>query len=104
MKQNQSTILHRAAMMLAAVMLTAVTAWAQTYTVTLTAGEGSGSDMTLNTTNDYFGTVLNTGDVPKGKFYTMNGQLYFRCPDCPFSAPSEKVFTGWSTDGGPGQF
>ena len=101
MKQNQSTIFHRAAMMLAAVMLT-VTAWAQTYTVTLKPGDGSGSDITYNSTDDYYGTSLNGGDVPEGKFFRMNSQLWFKLPNCPgsFSAPSGKVFTGWSTNGG----
>lgn len=83
-------------------VLSAMGAWAQTYTVTLKAGEGTGSDIVLNSTDDYYGTVTNLNYAPKGEFFTYGGHLCFQFPDCPstFSSPNEeKVFQGWD---GPG--
>lgn len=93
--------LTRLAMTLVLV-LSAMGAWAQTYTVTLKAGEGFGSDIVLNSTDDYYGTVTDLNYAPKGEFFTYGGHLCFQFPDCPstFSSPNEeKVFQGWD---GPG--
>lgn len=79
-------------------VLSAMGAGAQTYTVTLKAGAGTGSDIVLNSTDDYYGTVTDLNYAPKGKFFTYGGHLCFQFPDCPstFSSPNEeKVFQGW---------
>ncbi len=93
--------LTRLAMTLVLV-LSAMGAGAQTYTVTLKAGAGTGSDIMLNSVDDYYGTVSDLNYAPNGKFFTYGGHLCFQFPDCPstFSSPNEeKVFQGWD---GPG--
>lgn len=101
-KQTIRNFVRRAAVTLLLAVLTTAAAWAQTvYTVTLTAGDGSGSDVTLNSTDNYYGESDNGGGVPNGQFLTMDSQLWFKIPDCPgsFTAPSGKVFTGWDLNG-----
>ena len=97
-QQGFRDTLQRLTVTLMLVMLTAMTAWATTYTVTLKAGEGSGDDVTLNSVDDYYGTSTNGSDVPNGKFFTMDSELWFRSPACPetFNAPDGKVFAGWN--------
>lgn len=59
---------RRAALALLVMMLTTATAWSQTvYTVTLTAGDGSGNDVTLNSTDNYYGESDSGDDVFAGK-------------------------------------
>ena len=94
---------QRISMVLLAVMtaLFAAPTEAGAFTVTLTPGEGNGSDIVYDSENasDYFGVVTNWGDAPQGKFYTYNGNLEFRVPGCPdtFTSPGDgKVFLGWN--------
>ena len=98
------TGLRRLMAMLLAAMATTVGALAQIpdCTVTLKPGEGTGTDIVLNTTNDYYGVSEKGLEVPNGKFFTMTSDgnsLWFRAPDCPdsFTAPEGKVFSSWDS-------
>ena len=105
-KANISFI-RRAAMTLLLAVLTTGTAWAQgnndieNFTITLMPGDGTGSTITINSHDDgrYFGTSSNGGDVGNGQFFTMNGELWFKFPDCPdsFTAPDGYLFDGWDS-------
>ena len=71
-------------------------------TVTLQPGDGSGDDVTLNSTDNYYGESYNGAGVVNGQFYMSNSQLWFRFPDCPgtFSAPGDgQIFVGWKIMG-----
>ncbi len=101
---KQTFCLARATLLLL-VMLCSIGAWAQTYTVTLEAGDGSGANVTLNSTDDFYNTTTNWSDVPNGKFYMEGDKLWFKFPDCPvtFTAPGDgRIFIGWKiNDGDP---
>ena len=99
----------RAALVLLVMMLTAATAWAQTnYTVTLKAGDGTGSDITISSADEAnMATSFHT--ATNGQFWREDGNLWFMLPDCPasFTAPSGKMFKNWYYSGndesyGPG--
>lgn len=77
-------------------MLSAMGAWAQTYTVTLKAGDGSGDDVTIS--NADAANVATQSAAKNGQFWQEGDQWWFKFPNCPstFSSPdAEKVLLGW---------
>ena len=66
-------------------------------TVTLDPGEGTGGAISLFSRDHYYGESSNGNGVGPGQFFTMDGALWFRVPDCPdsFSAPAGYLFENW---------
>lgn len=88
--------LTRLAMTLVLV-LSAMGAWAQTYTVTLKAGEGTGSDVTISNA-DAANVATSQSAAQNGQFWQEGDAWWFKVPDCPstFTSPDEeKMFMGW---------
>ncbi len=88
--------LTRLAMTLVLV-LSAMGAWAQTYTVTLKAGEGTGSDVTISNA-DAANVATSQSAAQNGQFWQEGDAWWFKFPDCPstFTSPdAEKVLLGW---------
>lgn len=86
------------------VMLMSVTVWAQTYTVTLKAGTGTGDDVVISNA-DPENVAESFHSAGRGQFYQEGDGWGFRFPDCPgsFTAPTDQVFYGWDA-GSPGGF
>lgn len=86
-------------------VLSAMGAWAQTYTVTLKAGEGTGSDVTISNA-DAANVATSQSAAKNGQFWQEGDEWLFKYPDCPstFSSPDEeKILVGWNGAGtGPG--
>ena len=99
MKNYNTTLVMRAAMMLLVTLFCAAGASAFTKrTVTLKAGDGSGSDITISSGN-VNNVALDFRSAKGGQFYEENGIVWFRVPGKPdsFTAPSkDMVFIGWS--------
>ncbi len=99
MKNYNTTLVMRAAMMLLVTLFCAAGASAFTpRTVTLKAGDGSGSDITISSGN-VNNVALDYRSAKGGQFYEENGIVWFRVPGKPdsFTAPSkDMVFIGWS--------
>lgn len=99
MKNYNTTLVMRATMMLLVTLFCAAGASAFTpRTVTLKAGDGSGSDIIIssgkadNVASDFH-------SAKDGQFYEENGIVWFKAPGKPdsFTAPSkDMVFTEWS--------
>ena len=99
MKNYNTTLVMRATMMLLVTLFCAAGASAfTTRTVTLKAGNGSGSDIIIssgkadNVASDFH-------SAKGGQFYEENGIVWFKAPGKPdsFIAPSkDMVFTEWS--------
>lgn len=99
MKNYNTTLVMRATMMLLVTLFCAAGASAfTTRTVTLKAGNGSGSDIIIssgkadNVASDFH-------SAKGGQFYEENGIVWFKAPGKPdsFTAPSkDMVFTEWS--------
>lgn len=70
------------------------------YSIILQPGDGSGSPISIHSRDDgrYYGESSNGSGVGNGQFFTMDGEIWFRCPDCPdsFTPPDGKVFAGWN--------
>ena len=66
-------------------------------TVTQLPGEGTGVAISLFSRDHYYGESSNGNGVGLGQFFTMDGALWFKVPDCPdsFSAPGGHLFDGW---------
>ena len=87
----------RAVVLLVALCCSA-SAWAfSPRTVTLKAGDGTGSDIIISSA-DAANVALDHTSANAGQFFEENGTVYFRAPYLPasFTAPSGKLFTGWS--------
>lgn len=99
MKSYNTTLVMRATMMLLVTLFCATGASAFTpRTVTLKAGDGSGSDITISSGN-VNNVALDFRSAKGGQFYEENGIVWFRVPGKPdsFTAPSkDMVFIGWS--------
>ena len=99
MKNYNTTLVMRATMMLLVTLFCAAGASAFTpRTVTLKAGDGSGSDITISSGN-VNNVALDFRSSKGGQFYEENGIVWFRVPGKPdsFTAPSkDMVFIGWS--------
>ena len=54
-------------------------------TVTLYPGDGTGGAISINSQDEgnYYGESPNGAGVGPGQFFTMDGALWFRAPDCP---------------------
>lgn len=96
--------LTRLAMTLVLV-LSAMGAGAQTYTVTLKAGYGTGDDVTISNA-DAANVATSQSAAKNGQFWQEGDEWLFKYPDCPstFSSPDEeKILMGWNGAGtGPG--
>lgn len=66
-------------------------------TVTLTAGEGFGSDVIYSTADGIGGQ-----EPAGGGFWTADGLVIFKVPACPFEAPEGKRFRNWGDGTDPG--
>ena len=79
-------------------VLTAATAWATTYTVTLKAGDGTGIDVTISNSD-----AANVAyPASNGQFWLESSGWWFKFPDCPssFTAPEDElIFAGWKVNG-----
>lgn len=87
----------RAVVLLVALCCSA-SAWAfSPRTVTLKAGDGTGSDIIISSA-DAANVAADFHSSSPGQFFEENGTVYFRAPYLPasFTAPSGKLFTGWS--------
>lgn len=80
------------------VLLVSATTWAQSFTVTLQSGTGSGDDITISSA-DPANMAANQSSANGGQFWMEGSELWFTLPDCPstFSSPDDdKVFRGWN--------
>nr|MCR5432996.1 leucine-rich repeat domain-containing protein [Bacteroidaceae bacterium] len=95
--RRSSTLLRRIASA-ALLMLTFHTA-AMAFTVTLTPGRGSGSDIVINS-GFSANMAANRSSATRGQFWFEGDQLWFKFPDCPgsFTARGDDVFLGWTID------
>ena len=95
--RRSSTLLRRIASA-ALLMLTFHTA-AMAFTVTLTPGRGSGSDIVINS-GFSANMAANRSSATRGQFWWEGDQLWFKFPDCPgsFTARGDDVFLGWTID------
>ena len=101
MEHMKSSFAVRAVVVLLAALCCSASAFAfSTRTVTLKAGDGTGSDIVISSANAA-NVALDRQSASPGQFYEEDGIVRFRAPYCPasFTAPTGKVFTGWS-DGG----
>ncbi len=72
------------------------------YVVTLKPGEANGSAVAGEEVTISSADAENWAEAearPNGKFFEEEGKIYFRYPDCPFSAPQGMIFTGWLRKG-----
>jgi len=76
------------------------------YSITLQPGDGTGTSIVISSRDDgrYYGESNNGAGVGNGQFFAMNGEIWFKCPDCPdsFTAPDGKIFVGWNDGISPG--
>ena len=73
---------------------------AQSAVVILKAGEGTGADISISS-SEPANMAESWQSAAKGQFWQEDGKLFFKIPDCPFSAPGDNYkFAGWSIDGG----
>ena len=95
--RRSSTLLRRIASA-ALLMLTFHTA-AMAFTVTLTPGRGSGSDIVINS-GFSANMAANRSSATRGQFWWEGSDLWFKLPDCPgsFTARGDDVFLGWTID------
>ena len=70
------------------------------YTVTLTAGEGTGADIIIDSA-DPANMAESMNTARDGQFWMEGEQLWFKTPGCPdsFTAPGGYWFDGWDPDG-----
>ena len=68
------------------------------YTVTLKAGDGTGSDIIIRS-DEADNVAASQATASNGQFWDEgdNG-IWFKFPDCPFEAPDNSSFVGWKFD------
>lgn len=94
----KSSFAVRAVVVLLAALCCSASAFAFSYrTVTLKAGDGTGSDIVISSANAA-NVALDRQSATEGQFYEEDGTVWFCAPYLPasFTAPTGKVFTGWS--------
>jgi hypothetical protein len=97
MNDSLKLVLRRAAMTLLVVMMTMVNALtAGAYTVTLTAGAGTGADIVFDS-EDPANMAESMNTAKGGQFWMEGEQLWFKAPEYPdfFTAPEGSSFDDW---------